>query len=219
MICPVELAHEVSAWQAARVREHGVLRRWICEMHVSREAQERELPDVFAVRVERVSAAPLRPLLCSNKGDLISQLRAVGRHFYDQGVRRHLEWTWTGERLWIVQNDAAPDHCGYSPEPPHSLASPVQAKRLRVFRPNTSKDAKKWQKLDCVEKFRSAGQPTTSLFVLEGAPVLQTIADGHPPRRLLQDLAELTKSPLVVRTDVAGEARFFAPRTDIRCCH
>jgi predicted house-cleaning noncanonical NTP pyrophosphatase (MazG superfamily) len=198
---------------ARRVSEET--RRWICEMYPSKGAAAPVLPEVFGIRVERVRPAVNSPLTCEARAQLLDQLRAVGRYFYDKGERRHLEWTWTGDRLWIVQSDLAPDPTGESPEPSKSLAiSPVDSGRLRAFRPYSASDARRWQKLDCVEKFNSAGLPVTSLYVLQGAKIIDALARKEVPEPVVKDLNELTKSPLVIRSDVAGETKLFAPRTD-----
>ena len=179
----------------------------------AKDSPAETLPSVFQLRVERRAAATSSELRCETQRKLLETLRAVGRYFYDRKTRRHLEWVWDGECLWIVQNDEAPEQKGASPEPhlPPSTR-PVQVKRLRLFRPFTAK-ASLWQKLQCVCDFKSAGLPTAQLFVLKGKSALLLLAKGRTPKRLRSDLAELTASPLIIRSDIRGETTLFAKHT------
>ena len=164
--------------------------------------------------VERVAQAAEKELLCYDRRGLTEVLRSVGKYFHERKERRHLEWLWDGTRVWIAQNDLAPDPTGESPESSSITASPTIKARLQQFRPFSSNDAKRWQKLSCVETFRSMNLPVTSLFVLNGSNKIRRLAKGGSLTGLLADLKELTRAPLVIRTDIAGETALFANRTD-----
>lgn len=196
-----------------RVAEES--RRWLCEMHSIQSANARSMPRVIPFRVERTSAAEETELLSGTRQRLLLHLRSIGRYFYDRGGRRHLEWVWDGSRLWIVQSDEAPDPAGASPEPVVVLhPTLVAAKKLKHFREASLADARRWQKLKCVQVFREMGLPTTRLFVLCGARVVKALADGKRVTGLVPDLRELTRFPLVVRTDVEGRTTLLAPSTN-----
>jgi predicted house-cleaning noncanonical NTP pyrophosphatase (MazG superfamily) len=189
------------------------IRRWICEMSPSRDSPPGTLPRVFRLRVERHAPASTGELRCETARRLLENLRAVGRYFYDRKTRRHLEWVWDGERLWVVQNDEAPEKAGRSPEPASSRAvGPVRPHRLQFFRLFAGRTSP-WQKLQCVCTFKAAGLPTTSLFILKGKAAISALAKGRAPKGLLSDLTELTASPLVIRSDIRGETTLFAPHT------
>ncbi len=189
------------------------LRRWICEMSPSKDSPAETTPKVFPLRVERHPPASISELRCETRRKLLDNLRAVGRYLYDRKTRRHLEWVWDGERLWIVQNDEAPEKAGCSPEPVgEKTPGSMRAPRLQVFSPFTG-NRSPWQKLQCVCMFKAAGLPTTSLFILKGKAVIDALAKGRTPKGLLSDLAELTASPLVIRTDIRGETTLFAKHT------
>ena len=167
------------------------------------------------LRVEKAALATEGELPCSDRTRLISLLRSVGRYFYEQKTRRHLEWVWDGNRLWIVQNDHAPDPIGESPELcfPGSTNPPDTDALLR-FRSFSSADAKRWQKLKCAETFRLMKLPTAALFVLNGQQKIRELARERPSPDLVSDLTELTRAPLVIRTDIADQTALFANRTD-----
>ncbi len=135
------------------------IRRWVCEMSPSRDSPPETLPKVFPLRVERHAPAATSELRCETARRLLENLRAVGRYFYDRKTRRHLEWVWDGERLWIVQNDEAPEKAGSSPEPVSAKAAgPLRRHKLHVFSLFTGRTGS-WQKLQCVCTFKAAGLP------------------------------------------------------------
>ena len=184
-------------------------------MHAGRESGANEMPNLQMIRVERVQAADDRPIECYTHSELLHQLRRVARSFYDKKQRRHLEWVWNGRRLWIVQNDSAPDPVGIAPIPQESSdAGEVDLRSLRVFRHFRRRDAAKWQKLQCVQTFRDVGLPVTKLFVITGEDASKEIKRGRASTRLSADLKELTKAPIVIRTDIRGKTTLLAPRTD-----
>jgi predicted house-cleaning noncanonical NTP pyrophosphatase (MazG superfamily) len=196
-----------------RVSEEA--RRWVCEIDSSTQLGKETGPRVMRWRVEAAVAIGDKELLCSDRKGLARLLRSVGKYFYEKRERRHLEWVWDGTRLWIVQNDPAPDPKGESVESGLVVSSqPIRSALLRQFRSFSSSDAKRWQKLKCVETFRSMKLPTTSLFVLKGADRIRRLAKEESLPGLLPDLRELTKAPLVIRTDIAGQVTLFAKRTD-----
>jgi predicted house-cleaning noncanonical NTP pyrophosphatase (MazG superfamily) len=191
------------------------IRRWTCEMTSPHPMAERSLPETLVFRVERSKPAGSGELRCATVADLLQQLHAVGRYFYDKKQRRHIEWIWDRERLLIVQNDAAPDPVGESPEfPVRARSHPLTAARLRVFRPFRAMDGKRWQKLNCVNAFKEIGLPTTPLFVLKGENLIRRLSKNQPIKHLLADLQTLTRDPLVIRTDLAHKIALYAPRTD-----
>jgi len=196
-------------------RVSEAIRRWICEIDSSSQLGKEMGPRVIKLRVEKANVLRANELMCEDRKRLWSTLRSLGRYIYEKKERRHLEWVWDGNRLWIVQNDHAPDPSGESPESDETPAPPpVRAGSLKQFRLFSSSDAKRWQKLKCVETFRSMGLPTTPLFVLNGAAELRKLAKREALPGLALDLKVLTQVPLVVRTDIAGETTFFANRTD-----
>lgn len=188
-------------------------RGWVCEIDTPSQLSKHIGPRVMRLRVEKASPAREGELPCSDRKSLIGLLRSVGRFFYDKKARRHLEWVWDGNRLWIVQNDPAPDPTGESPEHRFS-ASDLNSDALQKFRAFSSTDAKHWQKLKCAEIFRSMNMPTVPLFVLNGEQNIRELAKDRPSPELTSDLTELTRGPLVIRTDIANQTALFANRTD-----
>ena len=189
------------------------IRRWVCEMSPSKDSPRETLPRVFPLRVERHAPAPTSELRCDTARQLLEKLPAVGRYFYDRKTRRNLEWVWDGERLWIVQNDEAPEKVGSSPEPVSpKTVGPVRRHKLQFFSLFNGRTSP-WQMLQCVSTFKAAGLPTTSLFTLKGKAAITALAKGRVPKGLSSDLAELTAAPLVIRSDIRGETTLFAKHT------
>ncbi len=209
--CPPTLKGHFS--NARRVSEE--VRRWVCEMDSSGAIESETMPRVFRCRVEKAKVMLDKELMCSNRRELIEVLRSVGKYFYERKERRLLEWVWDGARLWIAQNDRAPDSGGESPElASFPITQPVEVAKLSQFKLSSEADAKRWQKLRCVETFRSMGLPTTPLFVLHGSRKIQQLVKTGTLVGLKSDLKELTKGPLVIRTDIARQTVLFANRTD-----
>jgi predicted house-cleaning noncanonical NTP pyrophosphatase (MazG superfamily) len=210
VFCPPILSGYLS--NERRVSE--VTRGWICEIASPTQLAKQIGPRVLRLRVEKAAPAIERDLPCSDRTKLVSLLRSVGRYFHDKKARRLLEWVWDGNRLWIVQNDQAPDPTGESPETCFQLPIQPDTKALRRFRLFSLADAKRWQKLKCAMTFRSMNLPTAPLFVLNGALNIRELARGRPSSDLIADVTELSQSPLVIRTDIAGQTTLFANRTD-----
>src|SRR5258708_4947796 len=118
-------------------------RRWICEIDSSRQFGAETAPRVIRWRVEKAQRIPQTELSCGDRKRLFKFLRSLGKFHYEKKERRHLEWVWDGNRLWIVQNDRAPDPIGESPELSVSgNLDPVQRpplKQLRAFSPADAK--------------------------------------------------------------------------------
>lgn len=186
------------------------LRHWFCE------AWQEELNDVRRLRVERAIPANAQPLECQTRRQLFSMLRRVGAFFYRQGLRRHLEWVWDGARIWVVQCDAEAAPGGVSPRSVVRGVSspPIDPNALSVFRPFVDTDAARWQKLDSVRTFRQCEVPTGNVFILEGPKTISALAAGGVPQGLAEDLQELTRSSLVMRTDIDGTVTLLGSRTD-----
>jgi predicted house-cleaning noncanonical NTP pyrophosphatase (MazG superfamily) len=197
-----------------RVSENS--RGWICEIDSSTQLGKESTPHIRKWRVEKAPLALAEPLLCSERSTLFNNLRSVGKYIYEKKERRHLEWVWDGMRLWIVQNDIAPEPKGESPETTTDTTHPPVGD-LSQFKSFTRADAQRWQKLKCAEVFQAMGRPTTALYVLRGSQKIRDLIKKTSLPGLRKDLRQLTKSPLVIRTDISGQTTFLAKRTDGLC--
>jgi predicted house-cleaning noncanonical NTP pyrophosphatase (MazG superfamily) len=185
-------------------------RHWFCE------AWEGESTEIRRFRVEKVAPAPEGPLACTTRAGLFSTLRQVAALFYRKSERRHLEWVWDGARIWIVQCDPDVPQVGISPYGVVATLSStaIDSVKLRLFRRFNEKDAARWQKLESVRSFGQCGLPIGNVFVLCGQRVVTSLARGGVPRGLEDDLFEMTKTSLVIRTDVGGSLTVLSSRTD-----
>ena len=190
-------------------------RNWLCEMVNGPAERSRETPIQKMLRVETVNAAPPGPLLCSNRAEIYANLRRVGKFFHDQRERRHLEWIWDGERLWIVQNDPDEVTSGQSPyTKTTSTEAEVDSSTLSIFRKFDPRSQTPWQKLQCVSRFAEVGMPLTNLYFATALNIAENIHGLIPSDMLRKDLATLLVQPLVIRTDVRNETAFLLARTD-----
>jgi predicted house-cleaning noncanonical NTP pyrophosphatase (MazG superfamily) len=158
--------------------------------------------------------------VCRAEADLRDTIRSVtaSTSLLPPG-RRHLEWIWDGERVWIVQNDLEVTPPGG--EPGSEWTRPVVAPpgEMAVLVP-ASAAAGQWQKARCVKVFSELGLSTSDLWVLEDEPTIAAIAEpgGEPTPALQRDLEQVCVAPVVVRTDRTGHTtggdEVLMPRTE-----
>jgi predicted house-cleaning noncanonical NTP pyrophosphatase (MazG superfamily) len=91
---------------------------------------------------------------------------------------------------------------------------------LRVFRPANNSDYQCYRKLANAQLYAELGYNMPTFFVLDDRAAIEDLFNGRTGPDLDHDLAELTKRPLVIRTDGANipdERYEMLPRTeDIR---
>ena len=149
-------------------------------------------------------------------------LRSVALWASLQNVRVHFEWVWDGHCVYIVQADDASLHG--SGESPKALVADfvpvtVDASRLRYWRIAQVREYATYRKLQNAALYQRLSYQLPAFFILDDEEVMRlaTLENGVLPEQLLQDLAALTRRPLVIRTDGTGipdDLRQMLPRSD-----
>lgn len=194
----------VQMWKPPRLLGHLSNERRVSERHDSWLVEAFEPNGALAPRrrIAAVSSASDAPLLADTEAKLRGQLRRVAGWRRPRRGRRHFEWTWDGSRVWVVQCDlervprGRPPGSDWQPEPQQALSD------LRTF-VDARQASGPWQKADCVRTFASLDLPTANLYVLEDAEMIARLANGMVPPSVQDDVDQLVRVPVVVRSDTS----------------
>ena len=132
--------------------------------------------------------------------------------------RIHFEWVWDGRSIRIVQADRADPPEGVDPLSllPNTIPI-ITLNSLRAFRAANNSDFEKYRKLKNAKLYVELGYKMPLFYVLNEPEMVKSILSGVIPRSLASDLAELTRRPLIVRTDgldIPREKEQMLPRSD-----
>jgi predicted house-cleaning noncanonical NTP pyrophosphatase (MazG superfamily) len=157
-------------------------------------------------------------LACTSEPGVTLKLKTVALWSTSFSSRLHFEWVWSGTELWIVQVDVAKMAEGVNPLSlfPSSIASIVPTS-LTLFRTATTADFGKFGKLRNARTYAQLGYAMPQFFVLDDPDCIRSILSGLISEDLARDLAELTKRPLMIRTDgtnIPKTQREMLPRSD-----
>jgi predicted house-cleaning noncanonical NTP pyrophosphatase (MazG superfamily) len=189
-------------------------RSWLCEAELPVDHDDRSFR--FRTDSETRSAGGLD---CADVDRLGLVLRWAARNIGGPaGTRAHLEWVWDGARVWIVQRDADLTPEGRPPGDASKLfrtgASPPL---LALLKDAAGLPRSKFPKVRNVATLAQAGLPHGDVYVVAGARVITTLANGHVSAALERDLTALIEAPVVVRTDLisqSGRPILMSKRTD-----
>jgi predicted house-cleaning noncanonical NTP pyrophosphatase (MazG superfamily) len=157
-------------------------------------------------------------LSCTSKDGLGLKLKRVALWATGLPSRVLFEWVWSGSRAFIVQADLARPTLGVNPAEllPKEIPA-VLSTDLRFFRVADSKDFERYGKLRNAKLYTELGYKMPIFYVLDDERVLQRILRGRVPESLDGDLIELTRRPLIIRTDgteIDAEKREMLPRSE-----
>lgn len=161
---------------------------------------------------------PTGELRCTSEHQISLQLKSVSQLALTRAVRMHFEWVWNGSRLWVVQADTAEPDAGIAP----SSLKPTQVPRVRLgaltqFRLAEEVDFGRYAKLKNAHLYSELGYKMPRFYILDDPALVASILTGELGNGIGRDLEELTKRPLVIRTDGIGiprDKREMLPRSD-----
>lgn len=157
-------------------------------------------------------------LSCASETEIPLRLRQVAKWAFHMSPRIHFEWVWDGEKLWIVQADAAEPVQGRIPTA--GLPSKIQTDSigcLTVFRLADVDDYKRYGKLRNAALYKKFGYAMPPFYIVDHRPTIARLISGEISPLIEQDLKELTKRPLMIRTDgsnIPQDKREMLPRSD-----
>ena len=155
---------------------------------------------------------------CNSEPGVTLKLKTVALWSTGFSSRLHFEWVWSGTKLWIVQVDIAKTPEGVNPQSlfPPTIPSIVPTS-LTLFRPATTADFAKFGKLKNARTYGQLGYTMPQFFVLDDSDSIHSILSGTITEDLAKDLFQLTKRPLMIRTDgtnIPKAQREMLPRSD-----
>src|ERR1035438_4367918 len=173
----------------------------------------------MAVRNWRDGLLPAqRDLRCNSETEVTLCLKRVAMWASQYSSRTHFEWVWNGKSIGVVQSDREEPPAGTKPRDllPKEVPS-VHEASLRVFRRASEGDYVSYRKLANARLYGELGYSMPDFFVLDDIQVLKDLFGGIVGVDLAHDLVELTKRPLVIRTDgkqIPPEKYEMLPRTE-----
>ena len=157
-------------------------------------------------------------LHCTSKFEVTLRLKRVAMWATGLSSRTLFEWVWDGKSVHIVQSDIAESTTGTNPRSllPTQIQS-VEPTSLKVIHPANDEDCERYGKLRNVKLYKELGYEMPVFYVINDIEVIGHILNGQIPSRLEDDLVELIKRPLIIRTDgisISGEKNEMLPRSD-----
>ena len=157
-------------------------------------------------------------LSCASRMMITSRLKQVAMWATRLSSRTLFEWVWDGRAVQVVQVDEAEQETGEDPSsllPTH--IHPVAVKSLNVFHQANREDFDRYRKLGNARLYQELGYAMPDFYVMQDQALISRVLSGEIPGELEADLNELTKSPLIIRTDgtnIAQEQSEMLPRSD-----
>jgi predicted house-cleaning noncanonical NTP pyrophosphatase (MazG superfamily) len=143
-------------------------------------------------------------LECESEPGISLSLKRVAMWATQLDTRLHFEWVWDGTRVRLVQADAAEAAAGLSPyEVLPSEVPDIPPQSLLSFKIATEEHYKRYGKLRNARLYRELGYQMPSFYVLDDPGAIASILQGTLSPEIEHDLGELTKRPLIIRTDGA----------------
>jgi len=133
-------------------------------------------------------------------------------------TRTHFEWVWDGQAIRIVQADVAESSTGVDPRSllPSTIPN-IEVASLILLHSASNEDYERYGKLKNAKLYRQLGYAMPVFYVLKNSQVLTSILSGEISPDLESDLTELTRRPLIIRTDginLPPHKREMLPRSD-----
>ncbi|MGA2228900.1 MAG: nucleoside triphosphate pyrophosphohydrolase [Syntrophobacteraceae bacterium] len=163
-------------------------------------------------------------LRCSSDFEISLVLKRVAMWASRFSSRIHFEWVWDGSKVHIVQVDAAEQATGSDPrlllKNPMVVSVRPAKPSLKLFRPANPEDLQRYRKLQNAKVYAELGYKMPTFYVLNDPDALGIILTGQIPPEVQEDLIELTKRSLVIRTDgenIPEDKREMLPRSEELC--
>lgn len=157
-------------------------------------------------------------LRCTSEPEISLRLKRVAMWATRTTSRTHFEWVWDGHTIRVVQADVEDPATGVRPSSLLPAQIPaVEPAPLQVFRLADEKDFERYGKLRNAKLYTQLGYNMPIFYVIDDPDVMNRVLAGDIPTKVVLDLAELTKRPLILRTDgssIPGDKRDMLPRSD-----
>lgn len=192
-------------------------RDWVAEVELKEETAGYSIP--IAVRRwrdgDRIASHSLD---CLSELEISFCLKRVALWAERLQSRMHFEWVWNGNAIRVVQADVADSTAGVAPKSlvPHEVPA-IAVRELSSFSAATDSQFERYAKLRNARMYRELGYTMPTFYVLDNPKHVAALLNGDVTEDLDRDLVELTKRPLILRTDgmaIPSEKREMLPRSD-----
>jgi hypothetical protein len=192
-------------------------RDWVAEVELKDEAIGYPIP--IAVRRWRDGTKISDfALACKSEIEISFCLKRVALWAERLRSRTHFEWIWNGDAVKVVQADVAEFVGGIDPASVIPAEIPlISVNSLSCFREATNEAYDTYAKLRNAKMYRDIGYQMPTFYVLDSPEELSSVLNGEVSEALRRDLRELTRRPLILRTDgtnIPKEKQEMLPRTD-----
>ena len=191
-------------------------RDWVAELELHED--QPGYTTRFGVRPWRDGTLIDGDLSCVSEPQITLRLRQVAMWATTLCSRLHFEWVWNGAAIRLVQADVAESAGGVNPTLLRPREVPeILLESLRVFEAARPEDYEKYRKLHNTKVYREMGYSMPTFYVLRDPVTIKGVLQNDFSPSLLHDLAELTKRPLIIRTDGEGipqQKQEMLPRSD-----
>lgn len=192
-------------------------RDWVVAFELQEDRPSRT--ESIAVRQWRDGTdLPDLDLRCTTEFAVSLRLKRVAMWATRLSSRTHFEWVWDGKAIRVVQADEAEPATGVKPRSllPKQI-HPFEPASLRMFRPANNEDFERYGKLRNAKLYRELGYKMPVFYVVDDPEVVGSVLSGRIPSKLEDDLVELTKRTLIIRTDgvsIPDDKREMLPRSE-----
>jgi len=159
-------------------------------------------------------------LECTKSSELKSVLSLPAEWASNHRVRLHFEWVWDKNTVFLVQGDQE-----RSNKNAKDAINPLKQSRNhtlaqfnpKVLKPLNKENGSRFVKVKNVLLYQELNLPTVPMYILDNVSVINDLALGQTNSELKEDLAYLSRQPMVIRMDsieVELSRRQMLPRTD-----
>jgi predicted house-cleaning noncanonical NTP pyrophosphatase (MazG superfamily) len=192
-------------------------RDWVAEFEIQGNRPGYTVP--IAVRTWRDGSHVSDFDLIANSEALVTRkLKQVALWGTTLARRIHFEWIWSGAGVWIVQADLARVNVGVNPNDLIPLQiQDIQVGSLEMFKLADDQDYERYGKLRNAHIYKGIGYDMPVFFILNDRSAIEKLFKGEVLDSLKRDLDELTKRPVVIRTDginIPKDKREMLPRSE-----
>lgn len=192
-------------------------RDWVAELELKEDVPGYSIS--IAVRRwrdgDRISDSSLS---CSSELEISFCLKRIAMWAERLVSRMHFEWVWDGSSIRVVQADIADSSSGVDPASlvPSKIPN-ISIEALKGFKIATTSQYSSYDKLRNARLYRNLRYTMPTFYVLDDIGKMLSILSGTIPAEIEHDLEELTKRPLILRTDgkgVPADKREMLPRSE-----
>lgn len=153
------------------------------------------------IDVDEATKSPIQCELSIKKQKSLTKVAAWATQL---DSRLHFEWVWDGRFIYLVQ--AEKEIISGSFDPTHTLKKNQKISKLDLecFRLASKNDAKKFRKIKNIFTYLYLNLPIVPIYILDKKDVIKDLKSGIVSNALSNDIEKLTRSSLIIRTDLSS---------------